>query len=230
MKNAKYISTQRGNVFIFILLGVVLFTALAFTMSRGFRGDTTSRMSEREITLAASDMLSYIQRLERAVSKLRGKNVSESDISFDSPLATGYAHTPVQPDNHQIFNSAGGGARWQAAPTGANDGSPWVITGSTCIVGLGTDVAGCSVGSDATDNEDLIIVLQNVDPGLCEALNERLNIAGAIPADTGTGASTTLFTGDFANETEITLPSARQAACFSRGGSNFFYSVLLQRP
>lgn len=230
MKNNPSPHRESGNVFIFILLGVVLFAALAFTMSRGFKGDTTTRMSEREITLAAADILSYVQRVERAVSAVRGKNVSESDLSFDNPIVSGYAHAPAQPDNHQIFGSAGGGAKWQAAPNGANDGSPWVITGETCVVGLGTDVAGCSGGTDSTSNEDLIILLPNVDQGLCEALNEKLNIAGAIPADSGTGISTTKFTGTFDNGTELTLPAAKQAACFSRGGNNFFYTVLLQRP
>lgn len=227
MKN--HASGQSGNVFIFILLGVVLFTALAFTMSRGFRGDTTSRMSEREITLAASDMLSYIQRLERAVMTLRNKSVSESDLSFENPVVTGYAHTPPQPANHQIFNPAGGGARWQAAPEGANDGSPWIITGATCIVGLGTDTSSCSAGSDTKANEDLLIVLSHVDAGLCEELNARLNITG-IPADSGTGVSTTKFTGDFDNGTHVALTPARRAACFSKDGVNYFYSVLLQRP
>lgn len=223
-------NAQNGNVFIFILLGVVLFAALAFTMSRGFRGDSTSRMSEREITLAAADILSYAQRIERAVGKLRGQSVSESEISFENPIVTGYEHTVPQPANHQIFNSAGGGSKWQAAPTGSNDGAPWIITGATCVVGLGTDVAGCSGGSDATSNEDLLLTLSNVDAGLCEALNEKLNITGGIPADTGTGLSTTLFRGSFTNGTEIVLPIARPAACFSRAGVNYFYSVLLQRP
>lgn len=224
------LSRQSGNVFIFILLGVVLFTALAFTMSRGFRGENTSRMSEREIALAASDILSYAQRVERAVANVRGKNVSESDLSFENALVTGYAHSPAQPVNHQVFSSAGGGARWVAAPSGANDGSPWIITGESCIVGLGTDVAGCSVGTNTTSNEDLILVLPNVDAGLCAELNTRLNIPGGIPADAGTGVSTVPYTGDFDNGTEVVLTPARSAACFSRGGQNFFYSVLLQRP
>lgn len=229
-KGMKYnASSQSGNVFIFILLGVVLFTALAFTMSRGFRGDTTSRMSEREITLAASDMLSYVQRLERAVTALRNKGVSESDISFENALVPGYAHSPAQPANHQVFSPAGGGASWQVAPQGANNGSPWIITGETCVVGLGGDEAGCSSGGNTTANEDLILALTHVDGGLCAELNKRLNISG-IPADTGTGVSTAQFTGDFDNGTQLILTPARRTACFSNGGVNYFYSVLLQRP
>ncbi|MCD8497045.1 MAG: hypothetical protein LRZ85_02545 [Alphaproteobacteria bacterium] len=229
MKHTSY-SSESGNVFVFILLGVVLFVALAFTVSRGFRGETTNRMSEREITLAASDILSYVQRLERAVSVVRGKNVSESDLSFDNPMVAGYTHSTPQADKHKIFSSAGGGARWQTPPDGSNDGSPWVITGETCVVGLGTDTAGCSVGTDSTANEDLIVMLANVDAGLCVELNKRLNIAGGIPADAGTGISTTPFRGTFDNGTELTLTPAYSSACFSNGGMNYFYSVLLQRP
>ncbi|MCD8566658.1 MAG: hypothetical protein LRY36_01845 [Alphaproteobacteria bacterium] len=222
--------SESGNVFIFILLGVVLFAALAFTMSRGFRGDTTTRMSERELTLAASDILSYTQRLEQAVSVVRGKGVSENDISFENPEIGGYEHGTPAPAEHQVFNAAGGRARWQAAPQGANDGSSWVITGDTCLVGLGTDIAGCSDAGDTTSNEDLIVMLANVDTALCAEIDNQLNITGGIPADTGTGVSTTQFTGTFANGKEIVLTSPRRTACFSNGGNNYFYSVLIQRP
>jgi hypothetical protein len=230
MKRAASRARERGNVFVFILLGVVLFTALAFTMSRGFRGETTTRMSDREITLAAADILSYTQRLEQAVSVVRGKNVSEKDISFENPAVSGYAHSPAVPDANKVFNAEGGKARWQMPPEGSNDGSPWIFTGKSCIVGLGTDVGGCSTASGPTSDEDLVVVLPNVDAKLCEEINKRLNIPGGIPAAGGTGLSTAQFTGTFDNGAELVLTPARAAACFSRSGHNYFYSVLLQRP
>ena len=53
---------------------------------------------------------------------------------------------------------------------------------------------------------------------------------GTTPADTGGGASATKFTGTFGDDKEIILAGGPlETACFSRGGNNYFYTVLLAR-
>ena len=63
--------SERGNVFIFILLGLVLFAALSFTVARGFRSDTTSQMTDRQAELLATEIITYGQQMERTVNRLR---------------------------------------------------------------------------------------------------------------------------------------------------------------
>lgn len=227
MKSANR-KTESGNVFIFILLGVVLFAALSFTVARGMRGDTVSTMSEREAVLAASDILNYAQKLERAVNRIRSRGVSESDISFENTGVAGYTNANCTDNACRIFASSGGAASWKSPPSGANDGSDWVMTGQSCIEDLGTGAAGC--GSDGNgSNEELLAILPNVATNLCTAINDRLGISG-IPADGGGGVSSTKFTGSFADGTEVSLPGGpHDAACFSFGGNNYFYAVLLAR-
>lgn len=215
---------QSGNVFLIILIGVVLFAALAMTISRSMRSESTAALSGREAALAAADILSYAQKLERSVSRLRRKGVSENEISFNNNFVSGYAHG--QPDSHKIFSPAGGLVTWQSPAPGVNDASPWHFTGSTCIPDIGTGSAGC--GSDGTSNEELIAVLPNVNQTQCEKINDQLDISG-IPPDSGGGYSSAKFTGGFSDDTEIVLGDSYNAACFSRAGANHFYAVLLAR-
>ncbi|MCC6598019.1 MAG: hypothetical protein IT559_04450 [Alphaproteobacteria bacterium] len=218
--------TESGNVFVFILLGIVLFAALSFTVARGMRSGTTHAMTSQKAALAAADILDYAQRTERALDRLRRKGISENDISFEQTIDAGYdAH--AQPDANKIFYLEGGGLVWKNPPSDANDGSAWLFTGRTCIADIGTGATGCD--SDTTANEELLAVLPNIDPTVCAEIDQRLGIS-TIPADSGGGASGVKYIGVFADGTEIILPGGPfNAACFSRGGLYHFYSVLLAR-
>jgi hypothetical protein len=219
---------QSGNVFILILVGIVLFAALSFTISRAMRSETTDKLSGQKAALAATDILNYAQKLEQGINKLRQKNISENDISFESPQDMAYAHTPVVTADKQLFNLSGGAVNWQNPPPNVNDGSAWLFTGETCLADLGTGATGCDTDTD-TSNEELIAVLPNLVTSVCTEINNRLNLA-ATPADTGGGASTAKFTGTFDDDKEIILAGGPlETACFSRGGNNFFYTVLLAR-
>lgn len=220
--------SERGNVFVFILIGIVMFASLSFYVAKGMRSQTTKALSARQAELAATDILNYAQALEAGVNRLRSKNVSESDISFESAQEPDYAHSPAVTHAQQLFHPQGGGVNWQAPIPDVNDGTNWIFTGSTCIVDLGTGAAGCSSDGN-TRNEELLAVLSNIDATACTAINERLNITG-IPADTGGGASLTKFAGDFTDDAEMILPGGPfGSACFSFGGQNFFYVTLLVR-
>jgi len=219
--------SESGNVFLFILLGIVLFAALAFTISRSMRSETTTMLSGREAVLAAAEILDYAGKLQRGINRMRRKSISENDISFSNPQVAGYAHSPVQPDSNKIFSKSGGHVLWQSPVSGVNNGSDWVFTGATCINGIGTGPAGCDTDSDIS-NEELLAVLPNLDQSVCEEINDRLNIS-SIPADTGGDYSSTKFTGTFADGTKITLATTYDSACYSNSGDYHFYTVLITR-
>lgn len=219
------VNKQTGNAFLIVMLGIVLFATLAFTISRSMRSDSTKRLSNHEAKLAATDILNYSQKIERAVNRLRRKNISENDLSFDQNIVAGYDHG--QPNTNKIFNGNGGSLTWSSPMNGVNDGSQWHFTGSTCIADIGTGGTGCD--SDADSNEELIAVLPNLQLVVCESINDRLGIT-SVPSDTGSGYSTAQFTGSFSDDTEIILADGPfNAACFEEDGSYHFYSLLLGR-
>src|SRR5699024_1005959 len=112
-----------------------------------------------QVELAAIDILDYAQRLERGVEKLRQKGISESDIDFSNSIVAGYDHSPALIDTNNMFLPMGGGVTWRSPAEGINDGSPWIFTGGTCIVNVGSGGAGCA--SDGASNEELLAVLPN---------------------------------------------------------------------
>lgn len=236
-KSRHHRRTERGNIFLFILMGIVLFAALSFTIARGFRSDNTGRMTQRDAVLAATDILSYTQKLENAVSKLRRKSVSENDISFAHSSNTGYTNPDCADDSCRVFSISGGGANWQTPPQGA--ASTWLFTGATCITDLGTGDATCADSGDSTGNEELIVTLSDdgntpaaIDQTLCETINERLNIT-PMPADNDGLVSTAKYTGAFTNDTRLDITDSPRTACYSQTVSGttsyYFYAVLMER-
>jgi hypothetical protein len=218
--------SESGNVFLFILLGVVLFAALAFTISRGFRSDTTSAMSDRQSELMAVDVISFAQRLERAVAKMQRSGISENDISFENETVAGYDHTPAAEEKSQVFHPTGGGITFLSAPSGANDGSPWHFTGNSCIPEVGEGDLGC--GGNTASDEELLAILPNVKATICATIDKKLGI-GDIPANSGGAYSINKYIGTFADGSEINIGDNHNAACYSDGGNYHFYIVLIAR-
>lgn len=218
---------EGGNAFFFILLGIILFAALAMAFSYNLHSDTTSRLGARKADLLASDILSHAEAVDRALSKILSKGISENDISFENGIVSGYAHTPAVPSANRVFDPLGGRLGWQNPAREANDGSAWIFTGATCIPGLGTGASGCAADG-AGSNEELLMVLPNIAKAVCEKIDERLGIA-AVPADTGDGPSAIKYTGSYSDGNQIVLPHSYRAACASRAGAWYFYYVLLSR-
>lgn len=218
---------EHGNVFLVILLGVALFGALAFVISRGMRSETTTAMSDRQAELIAVDVMSYAQRIERAVNNLRKKPVSENDIDFENAVEAGYNHTPPGDDENKIFG-AGGKVTWQKPPEKANDGSPWHFTGRTCVADIGTGTTGCA--SDNTSNEELLAILPNINVKVCEIIDRKLGM-NSIPSDVANSYSSNKFQGTYNDGKEINLNLGEKhtAACYENSGAYHFYYVLLAR-
>lgn len=222
--------TQAGNAFLFVLLGVAMFAALSFMVARGMRSETATTMTDREVELAAADIMTYAQQLERAVSRLRRRSISESDISFHTG---NWGHTDYQhgqPDENKVFHPSGGAIGWKEPPQGSNDGSNWHFTGSTCIGDIETGAAGCESDGDSS-NEELIAVLPSLDQTVCQEINDKLGISG-IPANAGTGYSTTEFVGTFADGTIPDNMDGYNSGCFNGGAGQagfHFYHVLIGR-
>src|SRR5690606_22636311 len=97
---------QSGNAFMMVLIGIVLFAALAFTFTRSGR-QGISNVSTQEASLIAGDVISYGQAIERGVNRMRMKGVSESDLDFVGANGL-YDNASCNEDKCQVFNAKGG--------------------------------------------------------------------------------------------------------------------------
>lgn len=223
-------SRESGNVFLIILIGVVLFAALAFTVSRGMRSENTSAMSERDLELSATDILSYMQRVERAVSTMRRASVSETDISFESDLVA--ANGNCASSACKVFNPDGGHIQWQNFPASvtldAGVDQRWQFTGQQGIPGIGTD------GADPT-NSDLLMILEGLPEDLCTKINTKMTGNSTMPVmnDVFDTATIEPYDGTYGGG-EVSVASGpditgKGSYCVKNGALYMIYQVLIAR-
>lgn len=114
-------NNQSGNVFLFILLGVFLFGALIFTLTKSGNQGVAS-MSKQKIQITISDIENFGIDLENTINRLRSKGCSENQISlnYDSDgdgnyLDAGDSYNNASaPSDYRchVFHSSGGKMQW----------------------------------------------------------------------------------------------------------------------
>ena len=214
---------ERGNAFFLVMIGVVLFGGLMFTLSRGAR-QGGENISQKQAEIAASEILSYVQRVERGVANVMNTVAfSEQDISFENDLVSGYTNASCTSPRCEVFNPSGGSIAYIAPSSNMSTSNAWLFSGENTVLGVGNN-----------SNADLLIILNNVRSSVCEKLNERLNI-DPTPTDGDGIDTTTLFTGSYNNSEQISgaAVSGLTSACVLNTAPNpdeyLFYHVLRER-
>ncbi|PCJ99155.1 MAG: hypothetical protein COA45_06860 [Zetaproteobacteria bacterium] len=167
-------TSEKGSALFYILLAVVLFGALSFTVARGMRGSQTSTLSSRKAALAASGILDYAQKIQRAIDQVRRKGCSENNISMETP--DGLNINPTAPINKSchIFSPLGGNVTWSIPQDGVGDNSFWRASSHSNVQNIGTAKA------------DLLLYLPSIDKTVCEKINKSANIIrDTIPLENG---------------------------------------------
>lgn len=241
---------ESGNVFLFIFMGIILFGALIFTMNKSGTGNT-SALSKAQIKLAASEILQYSQIMDRTVNKLIRNGCSESQISFNNAVVSGYS-TPAAPVDGTcgLFSQTGGKLNYNAPSETWLDSSlsaqasygEWFYTGYVYVDGFGTHFT-------SPDNTVLLMVLPYLKKDVCMALNDRLGLeppASDTPVeDNGTVAAYVsgkfdggyLYAGAANNIDGWGTPGCgcnflfrkRQGCTLSADNRYVYYNVLIER-
>ncbi len=235
-------NSQTGSVFFYILLGVALFGSLAFVISRGIRGQTSTALSERNTDLIVSEILSQAHEIEAAISRLRGKSISENDLCFENDLFStnhnnAYSLVSSCADNaSRLYHRDGGNLVYRSIPvewldsehSGARGYGEWVYTNVNGVEGLGN-----STMSDP-DSMELIAFIPHLKKKICQEINNKLTIGAIIP-DNGNvfdpAAVNSGFTGASGQINAADL-QGKYSGCFKSSNtwnSYIFYHVLIER-
>ena len=233
---------ERGNIFFFILIGVALFAALSYVISKGMSTQSVSGLSDRQASLAASDILDYAQQLSHGVDALRQKNVSESDICFYAPGwgVTTYNYCSSDTSS-QVFSPSGGGVQFRKMETDWIDkdvagSSPeyglLLFSGNDSVVQIGTDGGGDS-------SQDLMVVFPYLKSVICNQIDKRLGLSYDPPPSDVSGGDIALtvkrFDGTFTSDSNSSVYGGGgplehvDSACVESGGKYYFYHVLIAR-
>lgn len=206
--------SERGNVFIFILLGLVLFAALSYAVARGFRSDTTSQMTDRQATLATADFIANATKISRAIDRLRRSGCSESEINLEitGVYSPANASSPLDKSCH-VFDPAGGNLREDTmASTLFADKS----ASTDDLKGIwGVKILG--VGDD--DRTDIVFSSWNISLDACIQYNKSVNVnnpGGIPPQDDLNTEYAELTNGDFEDATLATGLGDDAAAIVSK--------------
>lgn len=208
-------SGERGNVLFYILIAVVLFAALGFTVSNMMRGGNADMIGEENAGLYAGEILDYGRIMRQAVQDMRISNgCTDAEIRFIDSSLTGYG-TSVRSEC-DLFNPSGGDVNY-TAPHESITASDWLFIGTNIVDGVGTNAP------------DLIALLPGITQSVCNAINERTGIT-ALGADSD--IDFTPFAGTYNGTQTLDSADSHTHGClnYDNSGDNyFFYQVLISR-
>lgn len=229
----KHRQAEKGSVLFYILIAVVLFAALSYSVGTMMRGGGENQVGQERAKILAAEVLNYGRAIRSAVQDMRISNgCAATDIRFITSALTGYG-TSVR-SACDVFDTAGGGITY-IAPNSEVTSESWYITGGTVVSGIGTECtnSGCT---------ELLLVLAGLPISICNEINSSLNIDDSVAANVEDNISAAAkFTGSYAYDTSYVGDTTavnlvgKNAACMislgspSSAGTGVFYQVLIAR-
>lgn len=231
-KNDNDCAGQAGNVFVVIMLGVFLFGSLMYMFSRNAQ-QGTGNLTKQQSRIAAQEILNYARLVEGAVDRVRRNGCSETEISFENDVVTGYENPNAPPDRScHIFEPEGGQLSWSSPPL--TDIAEEYLFNGAHTAGVGS----FCTGSKCTE---LLLFYHNIPLNICDSLNQLMqnNSFIASPPIQHDLHYLGKFNGNF-NRLEgiedsiggsLTELENIETACVAEHDSSgyFFYHVLLAR-
>ncbi len=209
-------SSRSGNAIIFVLVGVALFGALAYTFMRGAKSGS-GNLTAQQARMAAQELADFFSTLDRAIQKLRLKGCSENDISFASSNDTGaYVtdndSTTAPPDKScHVFDPNGGGMtldldleKYQV-PVNQINASFQYQYGQILFRRLLSSVVGIG-----TSSNDYMVHFNFIQPEICNAYNALVGVTVDL---------TVSDTGNVSGDTVAAL-AGKGSVCYPAGTTN----------
>lgn len=228
---------ERGNVLFLILIAVALFAALSYAVTQSTRSGAGSSDSETGL-INSAQLTQYPAGVRTAVVRMIIGGVETANLSFNPP--SDFVNISSNLPWH-VFHPSGGGATFANAPGDVMaSGSParWNFNARNQINLIGTTVG---TGSPNSQTADIIAFLPGIGQSICNRINQELGIASPVPAETGidvtdnlqsTSSGTTAPVWVLSGGTigaDATALDGQPFGCFSQGGQNIYYHVLVER-
>ena len=225
-------SSESGNVFFYIFLGVALFGALTYAVSQSGRG-SVENVTREQSRLRATEMIDFSDSVSKAVGTLRLRGVTLAQLRFaHADLSNSDYGDPALTDPaFMVFNAAGGGIIYNnPAPDAVmSAGQQWQFLTQNQVQGFGTTclTEACS---------DLVMAVADLRTEICLMINKLSGIANpdVLPSDSdfetagkfnGSITGTPEILGD---ESSSAVLAGKPFGCFKNedDGRNYFYRVL----
>ena len=211
--------SERGSALLMILIMTVLFAALAYAVSEGFRVSTGTQTSvtRDKAKLDATSVLDFAQAINTSVQEMKVNNggaVSSIDfvIPGDEPAFS------TAPNGMKIFHPEGGGVTYIPVWSSLDDPSQATATDWFFI-------------SNAIDNvgsaePELLMTLMRVPLETCAQLNQNLTGSDTVPSVTGNVVNMFETAADPIDSVNCAACDGVKALCVENSGVRAFYYVL----
>ena len=227
-------NTESGNVLFLILIAVVLFAALSYAVLNSGGGGSTNTGEAPQIK--AAQIVQYPSALRMNIARLLINGTSVDELEFNPPSDFG----DLTNNAIGVFHPGGSGSIYNpASPDIMENGlqGDWHFNMNFEIEHIGINAGGSLSGND------LIAFLPGIQRTICETINERLGITGAIPnSSSNLAADYTAYMDDSyaLPATEVTLGAGgsngtdsltgQPYGCFQNNGGDYvYYHVLVEQ-
>ncbi len=167
---------ERGNALIYVLIAIVLFAALSFTLTRQSRNSGTSEIDEAQAQIYATEFLTYSAQVRSVLDQMIFSGSDIDDLDFTQPSGSSFNTAPYL---HKIFHPQGGGLTLNHIPEKA---SYQISSGLPTGWYLGRFNNVEWTPSAATD---VILTAHQISKQVCQAINKSLTGSDTIPALSG---------------------------------------------
>ena len=165
---------QRGIAIGPILAVVAILAVLASAIAAGsgaFNGDTSAVKAKAQATA----ILEYAEEVKFAVDRVLGKGCTDTEISFENPIVSGYTN-PNSPSDKSchVFDVNGGGIVWKNPPDNISEYGEYFYSGAHGFVGKSSPVGG------PNPTQELALLLPDIPRNICEEINKLLSDGTSI--------------------------------------------------
>lgn len=161
---------ERGNVFVYVLIAVVLFAALTFILARQEDEKEISVLSPEKAKVIATQMITTATQVKSALDQMVFAGTDPADFDFSLPGSFGAA-----PHVDKVFHPDGGGVSLPPLPKDAiglitsNPVNGWYL-------GRFNNVEWTPSAAD-----DVILTARSIEKMVCEELNRIIIGSTDIP-------------------------------------------------
>lgn len=233
---------ERGNALIYVLIAIVLFAALSFTLSRQTNTSESGGLDAQKAELYATQLITYAANAKQAYDKMEFSGTHLEDVDLSVPSDPNFNTAPTI---KKIYHPDGGGFNYAPLPdkvgisTLTDPAAGWYMGRFNNVEWTGTDIT----------KTDILMTAYGIVQPVCADINEKITGNKTIPTITAaiktvlvpkTVGGVTNFTAganvDLTTDPANTTPAPicpechnRASLCVQQGGIYAFYSVIADR-
>ena len=167
---------EDGNALIYVLIAIVLFAALSFTVARQNNHAETSNLDDAKAELYAEQLIAYASQAKNTIDQMTFTGTKINDLDFTLPSDSGFN---TAPNINKVYHPAGGGL----SPGNIPEKAQQQITSdpvSSWYMGRFNNIEWTKTAA-----QDVVLTAYQVDKAVCKKINLKVTGSQAIPVLNG---------------------------------------------